>query len=86
MLVTWLTSRFHRLLRGNAAASHRIDPTEEYNKNLEQSKKKSGPPKKKSGSVGRPTNPDLLFTKMTKKRSCTQSGFAKKRTPEQKSC
>ncbi len=36
------------------------------------------------GSVGRPTDPDLL--QMTKKRPCKQSGFAEKRTLEQKSC
>ncbi len=39
---------------------------------------------KKSGLVGRPTDPDLL-QKITTKRPCTQSGFAKKRTLEQKS-
>ncbi len=46
-------------------ASHRIDPMEEYIRNLEQNKKKSGSPAR-SGTVGRPTIPDLLRYKMTK--------------------
>jgi hypothetical protein len=45
-------------LRHHTVVSHRIDPTGEYIENLEQ-KKKPGP-QKKSGLVGRPTNPDLL--------------------------
>ncbi len=36
--------------------------------------------------IGWPANRSRFLTKMTKKRPCTQSGFTKKRTLEQKSC
>ncbi len=64
----------------HTVASHRIDPMEEDIKNLDP----------KSGSQ---TNLDRLASqliqicyKMTKKRPCNKSGFAKKRTLEQKTC
>ncbi len=63
-------------------ASHRIDPTEEYIKNLEQNKTKIWHPCQKK--LGWPANP-TFFSKNTKKRPCFESGFAKKRTPKRKS-
>jgi hypothetical protein len=64
----------------HTVASHRIDPMEEYikiwKKNLDR-----------ENNLDRlPGQPIQICYKMTKKRPCTQSGFAKKRTLEQKSC
>jgi hypothetical protein len=63
----------------HTVASHRIDPTEEYIKNLDP---KSGSQTNLDQLAGQPIK---ICYKMTKKRPRTKSGFTKKRTLEQKS-
>ncbi len=64
----------------HTVVSHRIDPMGEYIENLDP---KSGLQKNLDRLAGQPIQ---ICYKITKKRPCTQSGFAKKRTLEQKSC
>jgi hypothetical protein len=67
-------------LHHHTVVSHRIDPTGEYIENLDP---KSGSQNNLDRLAGQPIK---IYYKMTKKRPCTQSGFAKKITLEQKSC
>ncbi len=73
----------YAILCHHTVISHRIDPTEEFIINLNQTKKNLDGKKNLDRLASQPIQ---FCYKMTKKRPCTHSGFAIKRTLEQKSC